>query len=84
MRMILRQPNGITVGELRELLRNVPDEALVAVSSDSEGNRVQPAAVISFNRHNETTRRGLYRELDLVEEALLRSQATCVVLWPIN
>jgi hypothetical protein len=37
----------MTVGELKKLLQNVPDERMVILSGDSEGNKFSPLYEVS-------------------------------------
>jgi hypothetical protein len=69
----------MTVKELKKLLRNVPDDAIVVMSQDSEGNDYSPLAnVEKLYYKEETSWRG---EVFGTKE---KDTVPAVVLWPTN
>ena len=68
----------MTVGELKEQLRNIPDNLLVVVSSDGEGNSISPLFDVTYPEFYESISpwRGY---LEGEEEGI-----EVVALWPTN
>jgi hypothetical protein len=66
---------GLTAGQLISMLQEFPENALVIVSSDAEGNRLKPLAAISVQNFFMETYEGFITEgADDPEVA---------VLWPV-
>ena len=84
------------VGKLKELLKNLDDDLLVVLSSDSEGNNHSPVADIADKcvYDAETTYNGeIYDTGWSAEDACMeedkweefkKEKTACVVLYPIN
>lgn len=78
-----------TVGELRQILQLFPDDALVVLSKDGEGNDFSPLAeVTSGQYHAESSWAGGYESDDYVEDeglAIAEGAAVrAICLWPTN
>lgn len=90
----------ITVATLRELLAGEPDDALVVMSKDSEGNGFSPFSEIGTGRYvAESSWAGHLAdegedgeepgEDDVVlggvdDEESAEQGMACIVLWPVN
>jgi hypothetical protein len=75
----------MTAGELRKALEDVPDERLVVLARDEEGNGFSPLAeVVSTERYfAETTYFGEIVHPDDYGE-MGDDYVLAVVLWPLN
>lgn len=67
--------NGVTVGQLKEMLEPFSDKLLVVVAKDSEGNEFSPCVEIMKARYEPNT--------DWAGE-LAEGRTNCVVIWPTN
>lgn len=70
----------MTVKELRDLLATLPDDTLVVMAKDAEGNGFSPCeAAQSAYYRAETTWSG---NIEAAKRG--RGYKPCVVLWPVN
>lgn len=89
--------SATTAKELRELLADVPDDVLVIMSKDAEGNNFSPLSGYTTGLHYEaeTTWYGEVRDPDEKEEdgtfyhdeetrEHIKSLPEAFVLWPVN
>lgn len=88
--------NYLTVGELKEQLKDVPDDAIVVLSSDSEGNNYSPLAdgYTSYYEPECTWMGTVYNKYSYKEDEDYKTMyeenikdgtaVKCLVLFPIN
>jgi hypothetical protein len=77
------------VGNLRALLATLPDDLLIVLSKDGEGNSFSPLSdtgdPASTVYEPESTWAGLIVDTDEMEEDEMAPDAVpCLVLWPVN
>ena len=80
------------VKELKEIIKDLPDETKIICQSDSEGNGYSPLAGVESNcvYVPENTWSGELHDInsevweDGEWEALLKEHGQCIVLWPTN
>lgn len=70
---------GWTVKDLREALAEVPDDRLVVMSSDAEGNQFHPMMLLGVGEHWHAERYGG----DIVSRPRKGDQP-CIVLMPMD
>lgn len=91
---------GTNVGEIKNLLADVPDDYLVIMSADAEGNSFSPLSGTSTPGHYryraESTWSGEIVDpdekndadgmfyYDEGDRAYIEQLPKCVVLWPVN
>lgn len=73
----MRQPKEkiMTLGRFRNLVKKFPDEFLIVLAKDAEGNEFSPCDVVGENRYE--------AENDWAGD-LVDGTENCVVLWPAN
>lgn len=77
----------VTVAKLRTLLADAPDDALVVMSKDAEGNGFSPFAELGGTDHYvaESAWAGHLRDEEYdPDEDGEDGAVPCVVLWPTN
>jgi hypothetical protein len=76
----------IRVRDLLQMLEGVPPTAIIAVSSDSEGNMIQPCLQISCDEVKTIKGgRGMYQELEFTgKEVDKKEDANVLIFWPAN
>ena len=76
----------MTVGELKEMLKDEPDDYLVVLSKDSEGNRFSPLYIPSTGMYEpETEWSGDVIDQEWAEEeGGTEYKENAVILWPMN
>ena len=71
------------VGKLKEILKDIPDDHLVVLSKDGEGNDFSPLDSYGLEMYEaESTWSGTLVDADETEED--DYEENCVVLWPTN
>lgn len=77
----------MTVGKLRDVLANLPDDRLVVVSSDPAGNRYSEAdSAVTSRSLWFADERQIYSPEDIEDEGIdtYNRGVPCLVLWPTN
>lgn len=82
----------MNVGELRKILEDAPDDFIVVLQADAEGNGYSPLAGADLAFYEtETTWSGQVIDAEYLEgydedeiKQRLTDSIRCVVLWPVN
>ena len=79
----------MTVKELRDALSNLPDDALVVLSQDSEGNRFGPLDEVLAGKYDfESEWAGKFFENEVLNDPIFEQPSpdavSAVCLWPVN
>jgi hypothetical protein len=79
----MKNPSGMTIGELKKAIAELPDDMPVVMSQDSEGNEARPLSDVSQEYYEPT--KSWYGDLLKLEDAVGNTNGyKAVVLWPIN
>lgn len=80
----MEQAGPLTAGILRSLLADLPDDTLVVLSKDAEGNGFSPLDGYGIDRYvAESTYSGYLVDVE-TEPDPLPDSVPCLVLWPTN
>lgn len=71
----------MTVGDLRQALKDIPDDRLVVLSSDAEGNQFHPLMQIAPLAAFHVER---YQGEILAHDEAGADDKLCIVLWPMD
>lgn len=86
----IKTDHYVTVAKLREILAKLPDDAIVVMSKDAEGNNFSPFCEVGNDEASdwyraESSWSGYLRDEEYdPDEDGPDGAVSCVVLWPTN
>ncbi len=76
----MRTIKKVTVGDLKEVLKEVPDDTLIIMAIDPEGNAFRPLEDHSLDYNYDEKNEDITE--DEVEGPMGTFTEPCIVLWP--